>query len=127
MNRNTKFKIICLVIFIFNVKLVSGQTSSEVIQAGRIKIQKETDDLISANKTLNLQLVKLQNEEVSVIKNVKDSVGYQKVLLEKNHIDSIYNEKMLVLNRLKEICRIENRLDSINHIQKITLESVIPA
>lgn len=125
MNRNTLFKIICLLIFIFNVKLASGQTSSEVIQAGKIKIQKETDDLISANKTLNLQLVKLQNEEVAVIKNVKDSVGYEKALLEKNHIDSTYNGTLLVLNRLKEICRIENRLDSLNHIQKINLSSYI--
>ena len=125
MNRNTKFKIICLVIFIFNVKLVSGQTSSEVIQAGRIKIQKETDDLISANKTLNLQLVKLQNEEVSVIKNVKDSVGYEKALLEKNRIDSIYNEKLLVQKKFKEICSLENRLDSLNRNQKITLSSTL--
>ena len=50
-----------------------------------------------------------QNEEVIVIKNVKDSVGYEKALLEKNRIDSIYNEKLLVQKKFKEICSIENR------------------
>ena len=118
MKRNKVFKIICLVIFMINVKLASGQTSSEVIQAGRIKIQKETDDLISANKTLNLKLIKLQNEEISVIKNVKDSVGYQKALLEKNYIDSIHNEKLLVWLLTSENLSFEYDLDFlINYLK----------
>ena len=67
MNRNKIFTVICLVTFVFSARLASGQTSTEVIQTGKIKIQKETDSLISANKNLNLQLVKLQNEEIYLL------------------------------------------------------------
>jgi hypothetical protein len=106
---------------------ISGfcQSLNEIIEKRTIEINKETDSLVLIRDQKNKELEKIITSKEYRIKTIKDSCKYNELINSKKSTDAIYNDQSLRFKKNQEICRIENRLDSLNANQKIMLRSTM--
>jgi hypothetical protein len=115
-----------LPLFLFVYSMVFCQTTEDIKQFRKLKIEKEIDSLITIKNQKKIGLEKIEKANLNASSQLKEKLNYDQVKKTQNNLDSIINVENLRLDSLKVFTNRDILLDSLykNLFVKVTSPSL---